>query len=77
MRLHGKVALVTGAASGIGRAVSELFVKEGAIVFASDIAAPGQAYSNGIEALPLDVTSEPRGRRPSTRSSASMDVSTC
>ncbi|MGE0717329.1 MAG: SDR family NAD(P)-dependent oxidoreductase [Alphaproteobacteria bacterium] len=59
MRLHGKVALVTGAASGIGRAVSELFVKEGATVFASDIASPKQAYSDGIEAMRLDVTSEP------------------
>jgi NAD(P)-dependent dehydrogenase (short-subunit alcohol dehydrogenase family) len=58
MRLHGKVALVTGAANGIGRAVSELFVKEGAIVFASDIVSPGRAYSDGIEALRLDVTSE-------------------
>jgi 3alpha(or 20beta)-hydroxysteroid dehydrogenase len=58
MRLHGKVALVTGAASGIGRAVSELFVKEGATVFASDIASPEQAYSDGIEAMQLDVTRE-------------------
>ena len=37
MRLQGKVVLVTGAASGIGHAVSELFAKEGATVFASDI----------------------------------------
>ncbi len=58
MRLHGKVALVTGAANGIGRAVSELFVKEGAIVFASDIVSPVRAYSDGIEAMRLDVTSE-------------------
>lgn len=58
MRLHGKVVLVTGAASGIGHAVSELFAKEGATVVASDIAAPQQAYSDGIEALKLDVTSE-------------------
>lgn len=59
MRLHEKVALVTGAANGIGRAVVELFVKEGATVFASDIASPARAYSAGIEAMQLDVTSEP------------------
>ncbi len=59
MRLHEKVALVTGAANGIGRAVVELFVKEGATVFASDIATPVRAYSAGIEAVQLDVASEP------------------
>ncbi len=58
MRLHEKVALVTGAASGIGRAVAELFAKEGATVFAGDIASPDSAYSGGIEAIELDVTSE-------------------
>jgi NAD(P)-dependent dehydrogenase (short-subunit alcohol dehydrogenase family) len=58
MRLQGKVALVTGAASGIGQAVAELFMKEGATVFAGDIKAPEPAYSAGIEAIKLDVTSE-------------------
>lgn len=58
MRLQGKVVLVTGAASGIGCAVSELFAKEGATVFASDIASPETPYSDGIEAITLDVTSE-------------------
>ena len=36
-RLDGKVAVVTGAASGIGRAVAERFVAEGASVVAGDV----------------------------------------
>lgn len=37
MTLEGKIALVTGAASGIGRAALELFVTEGATVIAVDL----------------------------------------
>jgi NAD(P)-dependent dehydrogenase (short-subunit alcohol dehydrogenase family) len=37
MKLQGKVAIVTGAAVGIGRAVAELFAKEGAKVVLTDI----------------------------------------
>lgn len=37
MRLKNKIAIITGAADGIGLAISEAFAKEGAIVVAADI----------------------------------------
>lgn len=37
MNFKGKVAVVTGASSGIGKSVSELYAKEGAAVVLSDI----------------------------------------
>ena len=36
-KLNGKVALVTGAANGIGRAIVERFSQEGAAVMVADI----------------------------------------
>lgn len=37
MKLSGKVAIVTGAASGMGKAIAELFAAEGAKVIVSDL----------------------------------------
>ena len=43
MRLSNRIALITGAASGIGRATAEMFVKEGAKVIIADINSDGAA----------------------------------
>lgn len=61
MRLKGKTAICTAAGQGIGRAVAEAFLREGATVYASDL---DDAKLAGLEALgdvhtaTLDVTDD-------------------
>src|SRR6266566_2717018 len=64
-RLAGKVAIVTGAAAGIGGAACRLFCEEGARVVAADIKEPGEelaatlrAHADRIGFEHVDVTSE-------------------
>ena len=61
-RLEGKVAIITGGASGIGAAAARLFAAEGARVVVADVQDDlGQAVAAAIDGLyvHLDVAHEP------------------
>jgi NAD(P)-dependent dehydrogenase (short-subunit alcohol dehydrogenase family) len=47
-RLPGRVALISGAGAGIGRAAAELFAREGANVIIADIDREGSAATQGL-----------------------------
>ncbi|WP_298197007.1 SDR family oxidoreductase [Novosphingobium sp.] len=75
-RLTGRTALITGAAQGIGLAIGQAFLAEGATVVATDIAADRlEAAYAGTAAITmvLDVTDEAAVEAAATRHAA-VDV---
>ncbi|MFB2597796.1 SDR family NAD(P)-dependent oxidoreductase [Herbiconiux sp. P17] len=56
--LDGRVALVSGAAQGMGRATAELFAQEGAVVYAGDIQPHTGEVVPGVLPIRLDVADE-------------------
>ena len=67
-RFAGKVAVVTGAASGIGLATARMFVSEGAKTALVDIDLLGAeqaaaALTGGVYALPCDIADEAQVRQ--------------
>ena len=49
-RLEGKIAIITGAGSGMGKAMAELFVPEGARLVLADISGNQDAVAAAVNA---------------------------
>jgi 2-keto-3-deoxy-L-fuconate dehydrogenase len=76
-RLNGKIALVTAAGQGIGRAIAEAFVREGAQLIATDVDAGKLRGIRRARHLKLDVRSTPdveRLAKDTVREFGALDI---
>jgi len=80
-KLSGKVAIVTGAASGIGESIAALYLSEGASVVVSDLPERGltKRFSNHPQArsVEIDITADAAPQRiidTATREFSGLDV---
>lgn len=60
-RLSGKVCIVTGASSGLGRAIALGYSREGASVVCADLQPKARAGVNGEEAISTDELIRSKG----------------
>lgn len=64
--VEGKVAIITGGASGIGRKMVDVFAEEGAIVIAADVNEKALEEVNeleNVESVKLDISSDEEWKR--------------
>ena len=80
-KLSGKVAIVTGAASGIGESIAALYLREGASVVVSDLPERGltKQFSDHpqVRAVEIDITADAAPQRiidTATREFGGLDV---
>jgi NAD(P)-dependent dehydrogenase (short-subunit alcohol dehydrogenase family) len=71
-RLEGRKAIVTGAASGIGKASAALFASEGAAVLAIDLPEKSLVAPNGGYMLEIDITGEDAPQRIADTATAKL-----